>query len=77
MKVLNTPQTAKLLGISIGRLSRAIWDNRINAPQKGPANAYLWTLKDIEHASWVLLGRGLDQTVRKQLEDASQLEKQR
>lgn len=51
----STRQAASLLGIKPCRLQQAIWQNRINPPAKGPSGQYLWTIKDIDHASWALL----------------------
>jgi len=53
----STPQAAKTIGIKPSALARAVWDGRVNPPQKSPAGNYLWTARDIEHASWVLCGR--------------------
>ena len=50
----STPQVAGLLGIKPDTLNKAIWQGRVNPPMKGPSGQYLWTLPDIEHASWVL-----------------------
>ena len=51
----STRQVAGLLNIKPDTLAKAIWQERVNAPAKGPSGQYLWTLRDIEHASWVLL----------------------
>ena len=53
----STPQVAGLLGIKPDTLQKAIWQGRVTQPMKGPSGHYLWTLRDIEHASWVLLHR--------------------
>ncbi|MBA7600492.1 hypothetical protein ES703_07547 [subsurface metagenome] len=60
MSFFSTRQVARLLGISISRLSRAVWEGRVNEPFKGPGGSFLWTEKDIEHASWVLRHRSAD-----------------
>ncbi len=53
----STPQAAELLGIKPDTLQKAIWQRRVKPPEKGPSGQYLWTLRDIEHASWILLHR--------------------
>ena len=53
----STRQAAALLGVSISRLTRAVWEDRITPPPKGPGGAYLWLEEDIRRASWVLRGR--------------------
>lgn len=60
MRFKSTREVAGILGVNPSRLSRAIWDRRIESPTRGPGGAFLWTLRDIQHASWVLLGHGLD-----------------
>ena len=56
----STRQVAGLLNIKPDTLAKAIWQRRVNAPVKGPSGQYLWTLRDIEHASWVLLHKSYD-----------------
>lgn len=60
MRYRSTREAARTLGITPNALNRAIWEGRVNAPEKGPGGAYLWTREDIEHASWVLLHRPLE-----------------
>jgi hypothetical protein len=57
VKHSSTPQAAKAIGVRASALARAVWDGRVNPPQKSPAGNYLWTAHDIEHASWVLCHR--------------------
>jgi hypothetical protein len=35
----------------------------MDAPERGPGNAYLWTRQDMEQASWVLRGCSLDRLI--------------
>ena len=56
----STLRVSRILGVTVGRLSRAVWDERIKAPQKGPGGAYIWTEKDIDRASWVLLHKSYE-----------------
>jgi len=49
-----TREAARLLGMSPTALTRAVWDYRVNAPQKSPSGAYLWTVGDLNNASWRL-----------------------
>ena len=60
MTFFGTRMVAKFLGISPSRLARAVWDERFEAPAKGPGGAFLWTEQDIRRASWALLRRDLD-----------------
>jgi hypothetical protein len=53
----STREVARLLGVSISRLSRAVWEQRVDPPEKAPGGAYLWTHRDIEKASWALRHR--------------------
>ena len=62
MSYKSTLQVSRILGVTVGRLSRAVWNGRISAPTKGPGNAFLWTKSDIERASWVLLHRTYEST---------------
>ena len=60
MAILGTRQVAERLGISAYKLSRAIWDGRIEpAPTKGPGGAYVWSEQDIRRAAWRLLRKDL------------------
>ncbi len=56
----STRQVALLLGIKPDLLQRAIWQTRVDAPMKGPSGQYLWTMDDIQHASWALLHRAYE-----------------
>jgi len=60
MTFFSTRMVAKILGISPSRLARAVWDERIEAPAKGPGGAFLWDEASIRRASWALLRRDLD-----------------
>ena len=51
----STRQVAqKILKIKPDNLQKAVWQNRVKAPSKGPSGQYLWTIPDIESASWHL-----------------------
>lgn len=54
MDFKNTSQVAKILGIGVSALQRAVWDGRVKAPQKSPQGGFLWKEDDINAASWVL-----------------------
>lgn len=56
----STRQVAILLGIKPGALTKALWDGRVEPPAKSPSGNYLWTLRDIERASWALLRRAYE-----------------
>jgi len=60
MNFHSTRDVARLLGVGISRLARAVWEGRVEAPLKGPGGAYLWGRRDIERASWVLRHRSAD-----------------
>lgn len=57
---LSTRQAAELLGVPTARLSKALYQGRVDEPQRGPNNAFLWTMADVEKASWQLLARPLE-----------------
>ena len=61
----STPQVAQMLKISPGCLSRAVWDGRLESPEKGPGGAFLWAEEDIHRASWVLRRRSADDVLNK------------
>ena len=50
----STRQVAILLGMKPGALTKALWDGRVDPPQKSPSGNFLWTIPDIEAASWRL-----------------------
>lgn len=60
MAYRSTREVAKVLGVNPSRLARAIWDGRLGEPKKSPGGAFLWTMADIERASWRLRGRGAE-----------------
>lgn len=53
----STRQVAILLAIKPDTLQKAIWQLRVEAPQKGPSGNYLWTASDIERTSWAIRRR--------------------
>jgi len=59
-RVFSTRQVACMLGVNTSRLQRAVWAGRVQAPAKGPGGAFLWTLSDLQRASWALLHRAYD-----------------
>ena len=59
-----TKDVAAILGIRPGRISRAIWEGRLDPPQRGPSGGFLWTDHDIRRASWVLLHRDVEDVLR-------------
>jgi hypothetical protein len=58
--IRSTREVAKLLGLPVSKLTRALWLDRFDPPMKSPAGDYLWTRQDIERASWALLHRDID-----------------
>ena len=59
-KFYSTRDVAKILGIRPDNLSRIIWLGRLDPPTKSPSGDFLWTERDIERASWVLLHRAYE-----------------
>lgn len=57
MQFYGTRQVAKILNIRPHTLTAAIWNGRVDPPQKSPGGEFLWTEEDIERASWILLHR--------------------
>ena len=55
----STRQVARLLGVSVSRLTRSVWEGRVDEPPRGPSGSFLWRREDIERASWALLRREL------------------
>jgi hypothetical protein len=60
VEIRSTPEVARLLGVSVAKLSRALWLGQIDRPQRGPGGGFLWTPDAIERASWQLCGKPLD-----------------
>ena len=60
MNYLSTREVARLLGVSVSLLTKAVWDGRVDPPQKSPSGNYLWSEADIERASWALLHRSCE-----------------
>jgi hypothetical protein len=50
----STREVARLLGVSVALLTKAVWSGRVDPPQKSPSGNFLWTEADIDRASWVL-----------------------
>ena len=61
----STKEVAELLGIPPAGLAKAVWTNRIQAPGKGPGNAYQWGRDDVLRAGWVMLGRDVSDVLAK------------
>jgi len=55
MAFWSTREVARLLGVSVGLLTKAVWCGRVDPPEKSPSGNFLWTENDIERASWALL----------------------
>jgi hypothetical protein len=64
----STREVANLLGITPGRISKAVWDGRLTPPERGPSGAFLWTPDDVQRACWALLRRDVDAYLAEQLE---------
>ena len=46
-----TLEVSKILRVKPATLSTALWSGRIQAPEKGPGGAFLWTTEDIKRAA--------------------------
>ena len=57
---LSTREAARRLGVNPTTLSKAVWAGRVDEPARGPGNARLWTVEDLQKAAWVLRGKDLD-----------------
>jgi hypothetical protein len=64
MEFWSTREVARLLGVSVALLTKAVWSNRVDPPQKSPSGNYLWTLADINRASWVIHHRPFERTAQ-------------
>ena len=62
--MISTKQAATILGVKPGTLTRAIYEDRILPPEKGPGGAFVWTDANLRQASWVLLKRDLEDVKR-------------
>jgi len=60
MAFWSTREVAKLLGVSVALLTKAVWSGRVDPPQKSPSGNFLWTPADIDRASWVLFHKPLE-----------------
>lgn len=56
----STREVAALLGVLPSRISKAVWEGRLEAPERGPSGAFLWSEEDIRRTCWVLLRRDAD-----------------
>jgi len=57
MDYLSTRQVARLLGVSVSLLTKAVWCGRVDPPRKSPSGNFLWTRADVDRASRVLCCR--------------------
>ena len=60
MTYSSTREVATILKVNPSRLSRAVWDGRVDPPQKSPSGNFLWTYEDINRASWALLHKAFE-----------------
>jgi len=59
-RMYSTRDVAKLLQIRPDALSRALWCGRLDPPQKNSSGDYVWTLHDVQRASWALFHRAYE-----------------
>lgn len=59
----STRQVSKCLGVRPDMLQKAIWQGRLDAPEKSPSGNYLWTTEDINRASWQLLHKAYEPAI--------------
>jgi hypothetical protein len=62
--MIGTKQAAAILGVRPGTLTRAVWEDRVSPPAKGPGGAFVWTEMDLRRAAWALLGHDLNDAQR-------------
>ena len=55
-----TREAAAILGVRPGTLLRAIWEGRLDEPQRGPGKAFIWSDHDLQQAAWLLCHTDLD-----------------
>ncbi len=60
MAFWSTREVARLLGVSVALLTKAVWCGRVDPPEKSPSGNFLWTLEDINRASWILLHKSFE-----------------
>ena len=60
MPYQSTREVARLLGVTVSCLTRAVWDGRVEPPAKAPSGSYLWDEADIRRACSALLRRPLE-----------------
>lgn len=58
MRYKSTPEVAKLLGVSLSRLLKAIHGNKLDLPENGLSGVILWTDADIERTRRFLRHQG-------------------
>ncbi len=63
MAYWSTRQVAKLLRITVSKLSRMVWDGSIDAPTKAPSGNYLWAEEDIIKAGWVICRKDISSEI--------------
>lgn len=66
--MIGTRQAAAIIGVRPSTLAKAIWDNRLAPPSRGPGGAYIWTEADLRRAARVMLGRDMDESLIAQKE---------
>ncbi len=69
MVIWSTKDVGKFLGVNPHRLQRAIWDERLQAPAKGPGGVFLWSRADILRAGWAILRRDVSSLLLAEAEE--------
>ena len=59
----STKEAARILGVPLTTLAKAVWLERVHSPAKGPGGAYHWTRDDLIGAGWALLKRDLSDRI--------------
>jgi len=60
---VSTKEAARVLGVPLTTLAKAVWLGRVHSPAKGPGGAYHWTRDDLVRAGWALLKRDLSDRI--------------
>ena len=62
---VNTRVAAELLGVRPPALQRAVWDGRIETPEKF-GRSYIWRTQQLEQAAWALHRKPLDELLSRE-----------
>jgi hypothetical protein len=61
--MIGTKAAAEILGVRPGTLLRAVWENRLKEPARGPGRAFIWSDDELRRAAWLLRHMDLDDVI--------------